>query len=49
MIFLNQMNETIRILRIQIEAERKQANPNWERVEKLSHELNELLEGADIK
>ena len=45
---MNQMNETIRIIRIQIEAERKQENPNWERVEKLSNELSELLEGADI-
>ena len=45
---MNQMNEKIRIIRIQIEAERKQENPNWERVEQLSNELSELLEGADI-
>lgn len=44
MVFMNQLNETIRVLRIQIEAERKQVSPDWERVEKLSNELNELLE-----
>ncbi len=44
MVFMNQLNETIRALRIQIEAERKQSSPDWERVEKLSNELNEILE-----
>ena len=44
---MNQLNETIRILRVQIEAERKQENVDWERVEKLSNELAKILEGAE--
>ncbi len=44
---MNQMNETIRILRVQIEAERKRSEPNWEKIEILSNELAGLLEGAD--
>lgn len=45
---LNQLNETIRVLRIQIEAERKQVNPDWARIERLSNELSDLLEGGDV-
>ena len=44
---MNQMNETIRILRIQIEAERKQKPPNWEKIEKLSNELADCLQGVE--
>lgn len=44
---MNQLNETIRALRVQIEAERKASAPNWSKVEKLSHELAKLLEGVD--
>lgn len=41
---MNQLNETIRILRIQIEAEKKCSLPNWEKVEKLSNQLSDLLD-----
>lgn len=46
---MNQLNETIRVLRIQIEAERQQKQPNWKKIEELSNELADCLEGVDVR
>lgn len=41
---MNQLNETIRILRIQIEAEEMQPRPDITRLKKLRKELDDCLQ-----
>lgn len=41
---MNLLNEKIRALRVSIEVERKQANPDWKRIEMLSNELSDCLD-----
>lgn len=42
---MNQLNEIIGLLRVQIEAERKQSSPNCsEKIEKLSNQLSDCLD-----
>lgn len=44
---MNQLNQLIGVLRVQIEAEKKQQNPNWEKIQKLTTELKSCLEQID--
>lgn len=45
---MNLLNQKIRALRLSIEVERKQANPNWRRIEQLSNELSDCLDQVDV-
>ena len=45
---MNMLNEKIMALRITIEVERKQANPDWKRIELLSNELSDCLDKVDV-
>lgn len=40
---MNQLNETIRVLRIQLEAEKNRENPNYDVVHLLETELEKCL------
>ncbi len=41
---MNVLNEKARVLRTQIEAENKKANPNQKKIQLLQKELNKCLE-----
>ena len=45
---MNILNQKICAIRVQIEAERKQQNPNWQRIEELSNELSDCLDQLDV-
>lgn len=38
------INQTIRMLQVQIEAEKKANKPDWEKIEKLHNELCDYLD-----
>lgn len=45
---MNQLNQTISVLRVQIEAEKKSRDPNWNRISKLEQELKSCLSQMDV-
>ena len=46
---MNLLNRKIQTLQVQIEAEKKQKLPNWERIEKLHKELNDCLDQLGVR